>query len=66
MKIALIKTKLRAKPSPNIRQQPTATTIQRNRKPQKGTVEKKYKVYIGTHLTVSGVCTTVRPEKSRT
>jgi hypothetical protein len=43
MNMALIKTKLRSKPSSSIRQQPTATRIQRNRKPQKEPVERNRK-----------------------
>ncbi len=62
MKIALINTKLRAKPSSNT----TTTNNGKNTekpKSQKEPVEKKKKE---THLTISGVCTTVGPEKSGT
>jgi hypothetical protein len=65
MKIALIKIEPRAKPSSSIQQQPTAAKIQRNRN-AKRVSRKKWKINIGTHLTISGVCTTVRPEKSGT
>jgi hypothetical protein len=61
MKIALIKTKLRAKPPSNTT---TTNNDKSTEKPksQKEPVEKKRE----THLTISGVCTTVRPEKSGT
>jgi hypothetical protein len=35
-------------------------------KPQKESIERNRKKNMGTHLTVRGVCTTVRPEKSGT
>jgi hypothetical protein len=61
MKIALTKTKLRAKPSPSIQQQPNSK--KRTEKPK---IAERTKTKIGTHLTIIGVCTTIRPEKSRT
>jgi hypothetical protein len=60
MKIALIKTKPKTKLSSSNQQQPTARREQRNRNRRKDKIKK------GTHLTLIGVCTTVRPEKSGT
>jgi hypothetical protein len=65
MEIALIKTKLRTKLSSNNQQQPTTIRRQRNRN-RRQSQEEKMKNNIGTHLTIIGVCTTIRPEKSGT
>jgi hypothetical protein len=64
MKIALINIKLRAKPSSSI--QDDQQQKNRKPKPQKESEERNKKANMETHLTVSGVCTTVRPEKSGT
>jgi hypothetical protein len=42
----------------------TSTRKKRRRKPQKITQKKREKKISKTHLTASGVCTTIRPEKS--
>jgi hypothetical protein len=65
MEIALIKTKLRTKLSSSNQQQPTAIRRQKNRNRRKNQKE-EMKIRIGPHLTVIGVCTTIRPEKSGT
>jgi hypothetical protein len=65
MEIALMKTKPRTKPLSSNQQQPTAIRRQRNqnrRKSQKEEMKNKNR----THLTITGVCTTIRPEKSGT
>jgi hypothetical protein len=65
MEIALIKTKLRTTLSSRNQQQPTAIKRQRNQNRRKSQKE-EIKINIGTHLTIIGVCTTIRPEKSGT
>ncbi len=65
MEIALTETKLRTKLSSSNQQQPTAIRKQRKRNHRKSQ-EEEMKIRIGTHLTIIGVCTTIRPEKSGT
>jgi hypothetical protein len=65
MEIALIKKSSRTKLSTRNPQQPTAARIQRNRNRRKINTEKQ-EVKRKTHLTVIGVCTTIRPENSGT
>jgi DNA primase catalytic subunit len=62
MKMALIKTNLKTKISTANQQQPTARTGQRKTE----TGKKELRFDIRTHLTISGVCTTIRPENSGT
>jgi hypothetical protein len=62
MEIALIKTKLRTKTI--IKQSITANSNKKTEKPKPQ--EQPQEERIGPHLTVSGVCTTIRPEKSGT
>jgi translation initiation factor RLI1 len=42
----------------------TSTRKKRRRKPQKITQKKKREIISETHLTASGVCTTICPENS--
>ncbi len=67
MKIALIAPKLKTKtPSSSIQQQPTAIRNGKTETAQKRQQEEKKKKKSETHLTIIGVCTTIRPEKSGT
>ncbi len=62
MKIALIKTNLK-----NQNYQQVINNNQQQREDRETETEKReIRINIGTHLTVSGVCTTIRPEKSGT
>jgi hypothetical protein len=65
MKIALIKTK-----SQEPKYQQVINNNQQQEKDRETETEKKKKreirISIGTHLTVSGVCTTISPENSGT
>jgi hypothetical protein len=63
MKIALIKTKLSTEPTSSNQQQANSKKKTEKPKPQK---KSKEKIKTGTYLTLIGVCTTVRPEKSGT
>jgi hypothetical protein len=65
MNIALSRQNSKPKPSSSDQQQPTAIRIQKNRNRKKNQ-KKEIKNKKGTHLTISGVCTTIRPEKSGT
>jgi hypothetical protein len=61
MEIALIKTKPRNKPSQQV------INNSRQQEENRGTeTAERAKIKIGTHLTIIGVCTTIRPEKSGT
>jgi hypothetical protein len=61
MEIALIKTKPRNKPSHQV------FNNNQQQEENRGTeTAEKAKTKIGTHLTIIGVCTTTRPEKSGT
>jgi hypothetical protein len=59
MEIALIKTKPRTKPSHQY-----SIAANSNKKTEEPNPQKTEK--IKTHLTIIGVCTTIRPEKSGT
>jgi hypothetical protein len=65
MKIALIKTKTQ-KPNHHQVYNNNQQREYRETETAERTSRKIWKINIETHLTVSGVCTTVRPEKSGT
>jgi hypothetical protein len=60
MEIALIKTKPRTKPSHQV------INNSQKKKNRETETAVRAKIKLGTHLTIIGVCTTIRPEKSGT
>jgi hypothetical protein len=62
MKLALIKSK----PQKSNYQQEINNNQQQGEDRETKTEKKEIRINTGTHLTVSGVCTTIRPENSGT